>query len=309
MKNHLLIILTFILSVNFTHGQFWQQYFDGADTIYDPNVFPSSIYIELDTSATNIWQIGAPQKTIFDSAATTPNVIVTDTINFYPVNNNSSFQFTVVPWVPWGILAIQWKQKLDMDAGLDGGIIEFSVDSGTTWQNAFNNPNVYNFYGFQQTNKDTLPNGVIAFSGTDSTWRDIWLCYDMSWLINFNDSVMIRFSFTSDSIDNNKEGWMIDNLIVHLTSIHTVNEVKQEEYIKVYPNPGNDFIYIETQKIQEFHIIEHMQLINTNGQVVMEWKNIPVKYFIDVRNIKSDLYHLKIKTNKRTESIPVVIQH
>ncbi|MGI8893310.1 MAG: hypothetical protein ACR2GN_07590, partial [Bacteroidia bacterium] len=107
----------------------------------------------------------------------------------------------------------------------------------------------------------------------------------MSWL-NFNDSVMIRFTFVSDSIDNNKEGWMIDNLVIHLTNIHTVNEVKQEEYIKIYPNPVSDFIYIETQKIQEYHIIEQMHLINSKGQVIMEWKNIPVKYFIDVRNIK-----------------------
>ncbi|MGI8893309.1 MAG: hypothetical protein ACR2GN_07585 [Bacteroidia bacterium] len=134
MKKQLLLTLAFTLISYLSIGQMWQQYFDGADTIYDPNVSPSSIYIEIDTNSSNIWQIGAPQKNIFDSAATAPNVIVTDTINYYPVNNSSSFQFSIVPWVPWGILAIQWKQKLDFDAGLDGGIIEFSVDSGTTWQ-------------------------------------------------------------------------------------------------------------------------------------------------------------------------------
>jgi len=92
----------------FSLSVFFTQYFDGADTL------STSIQIEFDTTGTNIWQVGPPQKTIFSSAATAPNVLVTDTVNFYPTNNSSSFQFTLNNfdyW--WGILAIQWKQKLD----------------------------------------------------------------------------------------------------------------------------------------------------------------------------------------------------
>lgn len=293
---------------NFLFAQNYNQYFDGADTLCNPIMFPSAICITIDNDSTNIWQIGVPQKMIFDSAATFPNAILTDTINYYPTNNTSSFQFTIIPWTNWGILAIQWKQKLDMDEGLDGGKIEFSVDSGATWQNAFNNPHVYNFYGFQLANYDTLPNGDFVFSGTDSIWRDIWLCYDMTWL-SINKSITVRFTFTSDSIDNSMEGWMIDNMLAHITTIHTVSEVKSEKYLNVYPNPSSDIIYIETQKIQDFHIIEQMVLVNALGQIVDEWKNIPTKFFINSRKYSNGLYYLKVKTNIKSDTLPIIINH
>ena len=52
----------------------------------------SLVQIEIDTSnAGNIWQIGQPDKAIFDSAFSAPNAIVTDTVNYYPINDSSSF--------------------------------------------------------------------------------------------------------------------------------------------------------------------------------------------------------------------------
>jgi hypothetical protein len=307
MKTRHLLPILMVFITNFLFAQDYRQYFDGADTICNPNMAPSAICITIDDDSTNIWQIGVPQKMIFDSAATFPNALLTDTINFYPPNNTSSFQFTIVSWINWGVLAIQWKQKLDMDEGLDGGKIEFSNDEGATWQNAFNNPYVYNFYGFQPSNADTLPNGDYVFSGTDSLWRDIWLCYDMSWM--WNDSIIVRFTFISDSIDNNKEGWMIDNMLTHITIIHTVSEIKPEKYLNVYPNPSSDIIHIETQKIQDFHIIEQMVLENSVGQIVDEWKNIPTKFFINSQKYSNGLYYLKVKTNIQSETVPIIINH
>ena len=255
----------------------------------------------------NVWQIGSPQKIIFDSAATSPNVIITDTINYYPSNNTSSFQYTITPWTTWGVLAIQWKQKLDMDFGKDGGIIEFSVDGGATWQSAFDNPYVYNFYGFNESNLDTLLTGEQAFTGLDSTWKDIWLCYDMTWLNN-NDSIMVKHTIVSDSIDNNNEGWMMDNLLVHVTIIHTVNEVKQDEYLVVAPNPTSGRVEISTKKINEYHIIEKMELLDSNGRVLENWDMIPTKFFIDISNYPNGLYYLNIKTNKESKVSKIILQ-
>lgn len=293
-----------ILIVRSSTAQFYTQYFDGADTVFDNsvNVFP-------DTSSANIWQIGTPQKVIFNSAATLPNAIVTDTINNYPVNNTSIFRIKMYnQFIAWGVLAVQWKQKLDMDADYDGGIVEFSIDSGNTWQNAFNNPYVYNFYGFQPANQDTLTTGEYAFSGTDTTWRDIWLCFDLSWMSFNPDTLHFRFTLKSDSIDNNKEGWMIDNMLAHHTMIHTVKDVNQTSYLNVYPNPANNIIHIEAEKLMEFHIIEHMELINPQGKVVEQWKNIPTRFWFDTGKYEDGIYLLKIKTNIRSETIPVIVR-
>ncbi len=303
MKKIYFTIALMIFAVRYSTAQFYTQYFDGADT-----VFANSVNVELDTSTTNIWQIGTPQKIIFDSAATVPNAIVTDTINNYPINDTSRFTIKILnQFAPWGVLAVQWKQKLDMDTTFDGGIVEFTTDHGLTWQNAFNNPYVYNFYGFQPANHDTLFSGVNAFSGTDSTWRDIWLCFDMSWMSQFPDTLMFRYTLISDSVDNGKEGWLIDNFMAHITFIHTVKEVEQENYLNVYPNPANDIVYIQAQKIMEFHIIEMMELVDPIGRVVDIWKNIPTKFWFDTNKYPGGQYYLKVKTNIKSETISLVI--
>lgn len=303
MKAQITTFLFILLLPFLTFGQDqFYQYFENSDS-NDISI----IQINLDTSSSNIWQIGPPQKVIFESAATAPNVIVTDTINTYPSNNISSFEYTIKPWTFWGVLAIQWKQKLDMDFGKDGGMIEFSIDGGDTWESAFNNPYVYNFYGYDEDNVDTLSNGEYVFTGVDSTWKDIWLCYDMSWLDD-NDSIMIKHTFVSDSLDNSNEGWMMDNLLVHVTIIHTVNEVEQEEYLVVAPNPTAGRVEISTKKINEYHIIEKMELLDANGRILKNWERVPTKFFIDISNYPNGLYYLKIQTNKASKMAKIMLQ-
>lgn len=307
MKNNLLLIIFVMCNTHHLFAQYYTQYFDGADTIpYQ------SLAIVLDTSADNIWQIGTPNKSIFNAAATLPNALVTDTANYYPNNNTSSFVLPVpIAW-SWGVLAVQWKQKLDLDAGTDGGIIEIYNLQTQTWQNVFNNPYIYNFYGYDTANADTLNTGEYAFSGTDTTWRDIWLCADMTWLSQQGidiDTAYFRFTLKTDAINNRKDGWLIDNMFAHLTMIHTAANTTQKEYIKVYPNPTKDILHIEIQKLQEFHIIENMVLTNAQGQLLDEWKNIPTKFFINTQKYHNGLYYLKIQTNKKTETIPIIINH
>lgn len=309
MKSKLLILIMIGLSTSSFSQQF-RQYFDGADTVYNQGSSNTSLRIYFDTDTSNIWQVGQPQKRLFDTAATSPNALMTDTINFYPANNRSSFELKILPWTNWGVFALQWKQKLDMDMALDGGIIEYSVDSGNTWINVFNNPYVYNYYGFSPSNVDTLPTGDVAFTGTDTTWKDIWLCFSMPWISQFNDTIRFKFTFQSDSVDNDREGWMIDNLVARLTMLHTVsNDIKIQKYVTTYPNPASDIIHIETQKLQEYHIIEQMTLINSIGQVVEKWNNIPTKFYIDVSKYPNGNYYLKVKTNIKSEVVPIIIKH
>lgn len=302
MKKIYLTISILFSVVFLSKAQFYNQYFDGADT----SVL-NSLIIQLDTSSTNIWQVGRPQKIIFDSAATFANALVTDTINNYPINNTSRVTFKIVPWVTWGLLAVQWKQKLDMDLHHDGGIIEYSIDTGVTWTNVFNDPHVYDFYGFQPANQDTLLTGEYALSGTDSIWRDVWLCFDMSWL-SFNDSIYFRYTFKSDTINNNKEGWIIDNMMAHISLMHPVKEVSKKDYMNVYPNPTRDIVNIEIQKIQDFHIIENMELLGADGKVIKQWKNVPTKFWFDTTKYPDGLYFLKVKTNIKSETIPIVVK-
>jgi hypothetical protein len=306
MKNYL-YLLSIIISMCFiSAGSFGQfpltQYFDGYDTIPGQSVF--MIY---DTSASNIWQVGPPQKALFNSAASTPNALMTDTVNNYPVNNQSivSYKVNSMFW-PFGILAIQWMQKLDMEQGKDGGIIEYSSDSGNTWHNVFNNPFVYNFYGFNPNNADTLPSGDFAFSGTDATWKNIWLCFDISWL-NSQDTLIIRHRFVSDSVQTNQEGWMIDNLWVNTTIIHTIGEVDQKEPILVYPKLTDGIVNIQVRKADAYHIIENLEVIDVSGKAVQQYRNVPTRFFVDLKNHPPGNYIVRVKTNLEYGAYPVVL--
>lgn len=299
---HLYIFL--IASVSAKGQQIYQQRFDGIDTLQY-----SSVTITLDTSSSNIWQIGKPQKNIFDSAFSAPNVLITDTIGYYPVNVNSSFS-VYHPYLndSWGIKAFRWMQKLDLDTNYDGAIIEFSIDSGNTWQNVFNNPYVYNFYGYDSANVDTLVTGEYAFSGTDSVWRDIWLCFDNSFWWTF-DSVSLRYRLLSDSVDNQKEGWMIDNYRMHMTWLHTAaKSPEQMTTMRVYPTNTNGIVHIEGPKLQEYHIIQSIQVISSDGKIAKEYGISPVKFYIDISNLPDGMYYLKINTNKKSETFPVLLK-
>ena len=302
-----ILTLIFCLGIfpNFSNGQTQYQYFDGANT--NPEY---SLFIGFQSEQPNIWQIGTPQKNIFNAAATLPNALLTDSINYIPTNNASSFYYQISPspWNNWGVLAIQWKQKIDMDFGKDVGLIEFS-NNGSPWQNAFDSPYVYSFYGYDTNNVDTLSTGEIVFTGTDETWKDIWLCYDISWLnANGSNNILVRHTILCDSIDNNNEGWMIDNLMSHNTLIHTVNEVKQKDYLTVSPNPSTGPIEIWAQKINEYHIIEEMELLDASGKILDTWKLVPTKFFIDISTYSNGVYYLRIQTNKKSEVVKVLLQ-
>lgn len=302
MKQCYTLLFLFISSVQVVNAQSWNQYFDGADTSA-----LKSVFIEPDTGGSNIWQIGRPQKAIFDSAATYPNALVTDTVNFCPRGNTSSFRLHYSNDYRWGILAVRWKQKIDFRQNYDGGIIEFSKDSGLTWQNVFDNPYVYSFYGFDTTNADTLVTGEAAFTGTDTVWRDIWLCFDRSF---FGDSVSFRFTFKSDTGATDvetREGWLIDNIRVERTMLHTVNKAGNVEYLKIYPTSTTGRVYIEAEKLNEYHIIEKMSLINMEGRVVQEFGKSPTKFFIDIGHHPAGQYFLKIATNKKTETFRILL--
>ncbi|MFT6981802.1 MAG: hypothetical protein ACJAUD_000567 [Crocinitomicaceae bacterium] len=309
----LLLLFVAVASFSVSAQATRYQYFDGADTSY-----LNAVIIDIDTTdSMNVWQIGPPQKIIFSTASTVPNVIVTDTINNYPTNDTSRFTAKVFnDWGNWGVFAFQWNQKIDFDSVWDGGLVETSMDNGVSWESAFSNPYVYNFYGYDLANVGAVGGalGQEGFVGTDTNWRNIWLCYDLSWLTQFPDTIYFRFSHFSDSISTGfageeHEGWMIDNMMAQETWVHTVKEIENSSYLTVGPNPSNDKIYIEATKIDDYHIIERMILRNAEGKVVKHFENVPTKFFIDVSDLPSGQYFLKVKTNIKTESFKVQVQN
>ena len=102
------------------------SYSQYLDVHFDNNADDS--LIKIDTALGNIWQIGKPQKLFLNNSKSQPNAIVTDTLNFYPVKNTSSFVLGF-PWEnSWDIL-FSFKQKYNCDTLADGGFIEIDRKS------------------------------------------------------------------------------------------------------------------------------------------------------------------------------------
>ena len=299
MKKLFTLFCFFTLFLNIK-SQNYYQYFEGTQT-------STSLAVVVSTSTNNIWQIGKPSKILFSSASTTPNVIVTDTINYYPKSNISTF--TVIAKQPFmfGFAKLQWKQKLDMDVKKDGGIVEFSTNSGATWQNAHNNPNVYQYYGYQPFSKDTINTNEYCFSGTDNVWRDIWLCLN-STTSNLNDTILYRFTFKSDTVNTNKEGWVIDNFISSRTILHPVKEISNIGDILVYPNVTNGIINVEIKKTSPTDMIDNIELINEDGKVIERYGQNYTKVVLDISKHKEGLYYLRVTINKKIHKFKILYE-
>jgi len=304
MDRKVLLVVTMLLQA-FAHGQ-WEftQYFDGADTSAT-----NSLLIQMGNDSGNVWMVGAPQKTVFNAAYTVPNAIMTDTISAYPPSIGSQFTVAILPEFIWfGILAVQWMQKLDYEAGADGGLVEFSGDGGTTWDNAFTSPYVYSYYGFLPENQGTLADGTPVFTGTDTTWRNVWFCLDLSWMWGAGmDTLLLRYSHIADSVDTGQEGWMIDNMIAAMTIIHTINEQERTAFMNLHPSPTTGPLLIDVRKQEGYHVIESIELIDARGRVVQSHGLAPVKFAMDIGGNPDGLYQLRVRTNKGQQTLPVVL--
>ena len=236
--------------------------------------------IRIDTNSNNDWQIGSPQKQFFNSAYSIPNVIVTDTINPYSISSNSSFYISIkdYQWFEGSPSTLSFYHKYDSDSLLDGGFIDVSYDGGETWLNIIHDSTMFNCnwtpgFGYWGENfydeTDTLYNGVKGFSGKSEDWEYsefAWL-YCLGVEDEYPDSMMIRFNFISDSIQTFKEGWMIDNIVLHSDVCGAVNEnLTNKIKVTIEPNPINykSILRIKRTSNERYHL----SIININGKQV-----------------------------------------
>ncbi|MBN1186802.1 MAG: hypothetical protein JXB49_31275 [Bacteroidales bacterium] len=135
------IILTCMLTLILP--RIFSQYdLDGNfDLNFDDNYVLNHLTIDTISNPNNIWQVAAPQKGEFIHAFSVPNVIITDSVNSYPVNDTSSFIITNVAlgegFDNQHTVILEGQYFVDSDSLQDYGKIEFSPDNGATWVDLF----------------------------------------------------------------------------------------------------------------------------------------------------------------------------
>ena len=245
--------------------------------------------ISIDTSiSNNIWQIGKPDKQFFKKAYSVPNDIITDSIYPYPINNNSIFYFGIkVTGAFPGFYEetdLSFLYKMDSDTLNDYGMIEFSIDTGQTYNNLLQTEY---FEVTDSAGNIIASNGdgnSIVFTGKNHGWYrfSTGLAYPSQ------DTIIFRFTFHSDANQNNRDGWMIDNIDWY-EWWEGINE-KNIDLI-IFPNPTKDVLQVDSKiKIKEISIISEL------GRTIIS-KSInfmPISFYI--KDLQDGIYFLKIMT-------------
>jgi hypothetical protein len=238
MKKIFTILFTVLTGCVFSQN-YWDYNINFEDT--------SQIFrLEIDTVSNhnNIWQIGNPQKTVFTSAYSVPNAIVTDTMNSYPTNDTSVFIIKHVADQGFEMhhtVILSGKYKVNSDSLSDYGIIEFSPDNGNIWVNLLTDTFYLNLWCYEWPwDKPTL-------TGNSNGWVDFYAYlanFSQYFPISYGDTVQYRFTFISDSVQTNKDGLMFDDL--HFEDwAEGINEVNTGFTPDLFPNPASDLIYIQ----------------------------------------------------------------
>jgi len=286
MKRTTLLTLVFLTSLSLL-----------AQDINFDNGYLERVHID-STNPDNIWQIGHPQKAMFDSAFSMPNVIVTDTSAYYPTNNNSVF-YVYYPWHDLGWVAeMSFKYKIQSDTLLDFGYVEASYDHGNTWVDVMQDAVQYELY-WDVTGRE-LPGGnheIIAYYDTDTLpftgSSDTWYTFNLAmfgWDMYFpyEDTIIYKISFHSDGVETGKEGWMIDNILTtgYYVNIEEYNNKHQQ--IVVFPNPCTEQLTIKM--LQSNNSMKLMKIFKMDGSLVRKIAANSNETTIDINDLENGYY-------------------
>ena len=254
---------------------------------FDDSVNLFRIYID-STLPDNIWQIGQPDKTIFTSAHSFPNAIVTGLHNPYPADNTSIFYLGTPGDFgnKFHAAMLYFYYKMDSDTINDFGKIEISTDHGNTWANIFSNNNFFQIMDSSDNVVNSSGNGdTVVFTGTTKGWYNIWSYFGLP---NYGfDSIIYRFTFHSDNVIENRDGWMIDD-ISFIDYWEKIGD-KNTSY-SFYPNPAQDMINIRSK-----NQITYFEIRNVMCNLVYNDNKTEKHFSINIMGLKPGMYMYRMK--------------
>jgi hypothetical protein len=286
-------IFTFTLLLLISVSVYSQNYWDYNIDFEDPSQF-FRLEIDTITNPNNIWQIGEPQKTIFSSAYSGSNVIITDTVNSYPMNDTSIFVIKHVSELLGGFqtphtVILSGKYQVNSDSITDFGIMEFSPDNGNIWIDLLTDTLYLNQMCYEWRSAKPI------LSGNSTGWTDFYV-----WIAGFGpvfdiqpgDTVQYRFTFISDSIQTNKDGLMFDDF--HFEDwTEGISEVQNKFETKIYPNPTSSITKIgfKNEKNETYKLV----LYDSTGKNIFITKTTNQDIIIiDLSSNNSGIYFYKL---------------
>lgn len=261
-------------------------------------------HLNIDTvsNSFNSWQVGTPQKSIFSSAFSVPNAIVTSLLNPYPIYDTSIFLITNIAEGGFAgphTAILEGQYYVNSDSLNDYGTIEFSLDKGVTWIDLINTTTYSSYLSWE------LPKPILT--GNSNGWQHFQVFLsELGLLFNtqYGDTLLYRFTFVSDGTQTNKDGLMFDDF--HFVDyIEGIDEKFNDNLITIYPNPVSKELTIKRNALCDDYII---QIFDSKGQLVDINTNC-IEDIIDIQQLKNGIYLLKYSDTKSFIIRKFIVNH
>jgi len=282
MKKNFLILAILVISVVAVKGQ---NIFYTCVINFEDNPCWEASYFNVDIpSSKHMWQVAVPNKTVFDSAWSAPKAILTDSAGSYPVNDTSGFIIKfLLPEYCECAPVIGAHYKIDSDSLRDFGLIEYSVDHGSTWLNVLSDTVIPDVYWI-------TPRPVLT--GRIHQWSEFH-AFVPEYIRN--DTLYYRFTFISDSVQTNQDGWMLDDieLVTHTEGIPVIGSQNE---INIYPNPAAGAIMISAKTfLGEMEV----SVFDILGQLRLQQKMDHDEAGVDISGLGQGLYMVKVRDSDK----------
>ncbi|MDD3739476.1 MAG: T9SS type A sorting domain-containing protein, partial [Lentimicrobiaceae bacterium] len=202
-----------------------------------------------------------------------------------------------------------------------GSILKFYPQNGATDVSIFDSI-VINFRQPVRNTNGSLLNSsnlqnVITFKENNSFGEDVEFTAEIS-----SDNKVITI-YPTEKLKSLQQYYVKIDELMNYAGVHTIAtsttftteynnvgvEYKSIEVVEVYPNPASDRIIVKSKDMSE---ISKIQLVNTLGQVIKSIDN-PNRnsdvVALDVTNVPSGVYVVKVVRNNRSLSSKVIIRH
>jgi len=243
------------------------------------------------SNANNIWQTGKAHKSVFDSLQI---VMVTDTANPYPINDTSSFILEQkLDWHSYSTyyhwFDLEGSYWVNSDSLTDYGKIEISMKGSNVWEDV-----MYDTVGY-----DFFPNASVfpVLSGNSNGWKQFsinFIGYGIVKNLNFGDTMLIRFTFISDSIQTNKDGLMFGCFQFN-DWFESVQEIRSSQIpSQVYPNPASSLLTIAPARDLNFKkaVVDIFDQMGRKVKTILMANNAKTSF--SVADLPNGLYHFKV---------------
>jgi hypothetical protein len=189
----------------------------------------------------------------------------------------------------------------------DTSYIAFTITQGTNIDFIIQTDNYAeeNYWAILNSQNDTVASGNELASNEVNTFnycQDLDSCYTLVIYDIYDDGMCCDFGNGFVAVNGqNFSGDFGSELQIDLCNTIGIDEVIKSNFVKVYPNPTNDYITIESKTL-----IEEVRIYDIYGKNVLQKNCQSNKELVNLYMLSSGAYFLQLLTNNQTQSVKII---